>query len=37
MMLFPKPLPAMVLAALTGLKRHAVNPYSYLSNVAIGT
>lgn len=37
MMLFPKPLPAMVLAAPTSLKRQAVKSYSYLSNVVIGT
>lgn len=37
MMPFPKLLPAMVLAAPTSLKRHAVNPYSYLNDVAIGT
>lgn len=37
MMLFPKLLPAMVLAALTSLKGYAVNPYSYLNYVAIGT
>ena len=37
MMPFPKPMLVMVLAAPTSLKRHAVNPYSYLNYVAIGT